>query len=154
MNYDPSRHAEYLTTDHTDSTDKNLFSPIRRASEGLRGGTNVLDGTARRLTYCYDNMGNRKWSKREDGTGDVFGYDYADQVTAVKLDVLNPESTSVGPQTIAYDANGNRTSFSHYGTTDTYATNNLNQYSSRNTINYADYDNNGNLNTPISRIRS
>jgi YD repeat-containing protein len=111
----------------------------------LGGGTNALNGTASRLTYCYDNMGNRKWSKREDGTGDMFGYDYADQVTAVKLDIPNPDTTSVGPQTILYDANGNRTSFSPYGTTDTYAINNLNQYTSRNTINNAVYDNNGNL---------
>jgi len=43
-----------------------------------------------------------------------------------------------------YDANGNRTSFAAYGSTDTYTVNNLNQYTRRNATN-ATYDLNGNL---------
>jgi hypothetical protein len=35
-------------------------------------------------------FGNRKWTKRDGGTGDVFGYDYADQVTALKLNIQIP----------------------------------------------------------------
>ena len=53
-----------------------------------------------------------------------------------------------GSATIAYDANGNRTSFAPYGTTDTYTINNLNQYTKRNTTNAA-YDINGSLTTAL-----
>jgi len=67
-------------------------------------------------------------------------------VTAVKLDIANPDTTLAGSPTIVYDANGNRTSFSPYGTTDTYVINNLNQYATRNSRN-ANYDNNGNMTT-------
>ena len=99
----------------------------------------------RTLDYDYDSVGNRKWTQRDNGTGDVFGYDYADQVTAIQLNIANPRTTSPGSPTIVYDANGNRTSFSAYGPPgDTYTINNLNQYTQRNTTN-ATYDNNGNL---------
>jgi RHS repeat-associated protein len=57
-----------------------------------------------------------------------------------------PQNVDLVPWGILYDANGNRTSFHPYGTTDTYVTNNLNQYSSRNNIN-ATYDYRGNLAT-------
>src|SRR6266496_3587723 len=108
----------------------------------------ALNGTPRTFAYDYDNVGNRKWAKRDGGTGDVFGYDYADQVTAVKLDIPSPEATEPGSQTIVYDANGNRTSFSPYGTTDTYTINDLSQYTSRDTINAA-YNNDGDLTTGV-----
>jgi len=52
------------------------------------------------------------------------------------------------PRTIIYDANGNRTSFSPYGTTDSYTINDLSQYTSRNTINAA-YNLNGDLTTGV-----
>src|SRR5437667_11611853 len=94
--------------------------------------THSLVGTTRTFDYAYDSVGNRQWTKRDGGTGDVFGYDYNDQVTAVKLDIANPDTTPVGSPTINYDANGNRTTFAPYGTTDTYVTKNLNQYSSLN----------------------
>jgi RHS repeat-associated protein len=55
-------------------------------------------------------------------------------------------TTAAGPQTINYDANGNRTTFSPYGSTDTYTTNNLNQYTNRNSST-ANYDLKGNLAT-------
>ena len=45
---------------------------------------------------------------------------------------MNPDSASAGNQTILYDANGNRTTFSAYGATDSYTINNLNQYTKRN----------------------
>src|SRR5712691_12362376 len=88
--------------------------------------THSLVGDTRTFDYAYDTVGNRKWTKRDGGTGDVFGYDLSDQVTAVKLDIPNPDTTPPGAQTIFYDANGNRTSFAPYGTTDTYVINNLN----------------------------
>ena len=69
--------------------------------------------------------------------GDVFDYDNNDQVTVVKLNIANPDTTAPGSQTIHYDTNGNRTSFAPYGTTDNYTTNNLNEYTVRNSASAA-----------------
>jgi len=115
--------------------------------DALNQPTNIshaLAGTTRTLQYAYDNVNRRTWQRRDAGDGDVFGYDLNDQVTATKLNIANPDTTSVGAQTIVYDANGNRTSFAAYGPTDTYYPNNLSQYTSRNTTN-ATYDTEGNL---------
>jgi RHS repeat-associated protein len=115
--------------------------------DGLDRVTHIshgLNGTTRTFDYAYDSVSNRKWTKRDGGNGDVFGYDLNDQVTATKLNITNPDTTPVGSQTIVYDANGNRTTFSAYGPTDTYTTNNLNQYTARNSSN-AIYDNDGNM---------
>ena len=100
----------------------------------------TLNGTTRTYSYgYYDNSNNRKYAKRgitpnspESNKGDVFGYDLADQTIAARLNILNPDSASAGNQTILYDANGNRTTFSAYGATDSYTINNLNQYTKRN----------------------
>jgi RHS repeat-associated protein len=105
-------------------------------------------GTTRTLAYGYDAVGNRKWTKRDSANGDVFGYDANDQSTSVLLNVANPDSTQPGPQTISYDANGNRISFAAYGTTDTYTTNYLNEYTSRNSNN-AQYNTNGDIMTGL-----
>ena len=110
--------------------------------------THSLSGDTRTLDYAYDNVGNRKWTKRDNGNGDVFGYDLSDQVMAVKLNIASPDTTGVGSQTIHYDANGNRTTFAAYGPTDTYTTNNLNQYSQRNSTT-ATYDATGNMRTGV-----
>ncbi len=110
--------------------------------------SHALNGTTRTLDYAYDSVGNRKWAKRDGGNGDVFGYDLSDQVTATQLDIANPDTTAPGSQTIMYDANGNRTTFSAYGSTDTYTTNNLNQYTARNSSTAA-YDNDGNITTGL-----
>ena len=110
--------------------------------------SHALNGTTRTFDYAYDSVSNRKWTKRDGGNGDVFGYDLNDQVTATLLNVGNPDTTSVGSQTINYDANGNRTTFAAYGPTDTYTTNNLNQYTARNSSSAA-YDNNGNMTTGV-----
>jgi RHS repeat-associated protein len=92
----------------------------------------LLNGTTRTLNYgYYPNSNNRKWTKHEDGYGDVFGYDLADQVTAVLLDVQNPDTTSVGDQSIFYDGSGNRTVFRPYESQDAYMVNDLNQYTGR-----------------------
>jgi RHS repeat-associated protein len=108
--------------------------------------THSLNGTTRTLDYDYDVVGNRKWTKRDGGNGDVFGYDLADQVNAVKLDVQNPSATPspLGTPSITYDAGGNRATFSAYGTTDNYSTNDLNQYTLRN-LSPATYDTKGNM---------
>src|SRR6266480_4826935 len=105
-------------------------------------------GMRRGFDYGYDNVSNRLWTKCDGGNGGVVGYYLADQSIAVKLDIPNPDTTSVGPQTIDYDANGNRESFSAYGPTDTYTINELNQYTSRNSTN-AGYDWNGNMTTGL-----
>jgi RHS repeat-associated protein len=92
----------------------------------------LLNGTTRTLNYgYYPNSNNRKWTKHEDGYGDAFGYDLADQVTAVLLDVQNPDTTSVGDQSIFYDGSGNRTVFRPYESQDAYTVNDLNQYTGR-----------------------
>jgi YD repeat-containing protein len=98
----------------------------------------LLNGTTRTLDYgYYPNSNNRKWTKHvdgyEDGYGDVFGYDLADQVTAVLLDVQNPDTLPVGDQSIFYDGSGNRTVFRPYESQDAYTVNDLNQYTGRTT---------------------
>lgn len=111
--------------------------------------SHALSGiTAPTFDYDYDAVGNRKWTKRNSANGDVFGYDLNDQVTAIKLDIANPDTTSIGSQTINCDANGNRTTFAAYGPTDTYTTNNLNQYTARN-LSTATYDAKGNVTTGL-----
>jgi RHS repeat-associated protein len=85
----------------------------------------------RTFDYAYDSVGNRLWSKYEDGYGDVFGYDLNDQVTAVQFEIQHPDQTPVGPQTIFYDAAGNRTVFEPYDLQWNYASNGLNQYLTR-----------------------
>ena len=120
------------------------------AYDGLDRITWVTHSFGRWFNYdYYAGSNNCKWTKRWNGQaalGEVFGYDLADQVTAVKLNIANPDNTSAGGQTIFYDANGNRTTFRPYGPTDTYYINNnsLNQYNRRNNVN-ASYDYNGNL---------
>jgi RHS repeat-associated protein len=105
------------------------------AYDSLDRVTNIqhsLNGTTRTLNYGYaTNSNNRKWTKREDGYGDVFGYDLNDQVSAVLLDVQHPDTTSVGDQTIFYDGSGNRTVFRPYELQEMYTINDLNQYTGR-----------------------
>jgi RHS repeat-associated protein len=119
-----------------------------------------LNGTGRTFTYGYESdSDNRKWAKRlitpaspESNKGEVFDYDLGDQVTAVKLNVPNPDTTAAGNPTITYDANGNRKWYAPYYPAEQYSINNLSQYSSR-TIYYtggeqttnAAYDTKGNL---------
>jgi RHS repeat-associated protein len=120
-----------------------------------------LNGTGRTFQYGYETDGNnRLWAKRlitptspEGNKGEVFDYDLNDQAIAVKLNVLNPDTTAAGNPTIIYDANGNRTWFVPPGWNEQYAVaNNLNQYTSRTTPNgttYAAYDTKGSLTTGL-----
>jgi RHS repeat-associated protein len=123
------------------------YDALNRATSISHALTSGTPGT-RTLTYDYDSVGNRKWVKRDGGNGDVYGYDLTDQVIATQLNIANPDTTGVGPQTINYDANGNRTSFAAYGSTDTYTINLLNQYTNRNTS-QAIYDAKGNMTTGL-----
>jgi RHS repeat-associated protein len=119
--------------------------------------THSLNGTTRTLDYGYESFGNnRTWTKRDGGNGDVFGYDLNDQTTAVQLNIANPDTTPVGPQSIIYDAGGNRVWNAPYYPAEQYATNDLNQYGSR-TIYYsggqqtinATYDSKGNVTSSL-----
>jgi RHS repeat-associated protein len=96
--------------------------------------------TTRTLDYGYDSVGNRLWTQRDGGSGDVFRYDLNDQVNGVWLNVINPTATPPPRPNITYDANGNRSTF----VGDSYATNNLNQYTTRNNVS-AGYDASGNM---------
>ena len=98
--------------------------------------THTLNGTTRSFNYGYnDDSNNRKFVRRLGSPvgdiGDVFRYDVADQVIGVQLNVPNPPNVQSISQTITYDTNGNRTDSHPYGTTETYATNSLNQYTTR-----------------------
>ena len=44
----------------------------------------------------------------QGNVGDVFSYDYNDQVTAVQLNIANPNTADPGNPSIIYDGNGNR----------------------------------------------
>jgi RHS repeat-associated protein len=116
--------------------------------------SHVFNGTTRALDYGYDSVSNRTWAKRDGANGDVFGYDKSDQSISALLNVANPDTTSPGSQTIGYDWNGNRTSFSAYGPAYSYSTNALNQYSSRtrtsdNVTFNAAYNSNGDMTTGL-----
>jgi RHS repeat-associated protein len=141
--YDPDGN---LTTRTPDNSTSSSFG--YDALDRVTHIAHALNGTTRTFDYAYDSVSNRKWSKRDGGSGDVFGYDLNDQSISVLLNVANPDTTSPGPQTIVYDANGNRTSFSAYGATDTYTidNNSLNQYHTRNSAT-ASYDSKGNMTT-------
>ena len=112
--------------------------------------THWLTSGVRGFNYGYDDVsvGNRKYIRRTGTTlgdkGDVFSYDLADQAIGVGLNVTTPQITPAPARSIFYDANGNRTTFRPYGPTDTYVTNNLNQYTSRNSNN-ATYNANGDM---------
>ena len=104
--------------------------------------THQLTGGNRTFGYNYDSVGNRSWTQRDGGNGDVFGYDLNSQANAVLLNVANPNTTAPGTATITYDAAGNRVTFGAYGQSDSYTTNNLNQYTTRNSSTI-DYDADG-----------
>jgi len=137
--YDPDGNLGTRTPDNSTSSTY-TYDALDRVTHV----THTLVGTTRTFDYAYDSVSNRKWTKRDGTNGDVFGYDLNDQSIATLLNVANPDTTAVGPQKINYDANGNRTTFSAYGPTDTYTTNNLNQYTARNASS-ATYDTKGNL---------
>jgi RHS repeat-associated protein len=139
--YDPSGNLNSSAPDNFTSSAW-IVDPLDRVTRI----THTLTGTTRTLDYAYDSVSNRLWAKRDGNKGDVFGYDLNDQTIAVKLDVPNPDTTAIGSQTIVYDANGNRTTFSPYGSTDTYLidNNSLNQYHMRNGVS-ASYDAKGSM---------
>src|SRR6266550_5258707 len=146
--YDENGYIGDLTTrtlnNGTQST--YLYDPLDRVT----GISHYFNGTSRGFNYGYDDVsvGNRKYVRRTGTTlgnkGDVFSYDLADQAIGVGLNVTTPQSTPPPSHSIFYDANGIGTTFRPYEPPDTYALNNLNQYTSRNSNN-ATYDANGTM---------
>jgi len=124
--YDLAGNMASRTLDNSTSSTYG-YDPVNRVTSI----SHSLAGTTRTLAYDYDSVGNRKWVKRDGARGDVYDYDLNDQVTTTKLDIANPDTTAPGPQTIVYDAGGNRSSFTAYGTPGYYSVNALNQYTSR-----------------------
>ena len=97
------------------------------------------DGTVNsRFDYTYDESGHRTSETTLDGTTS-YQYDAIGQLTDVTLS---------GGRHIAYhyDAAGNRSIVEDSGITTSYATNNLNEYTSAGSVTYS-YDANGNLMT-------
>jgi hypothetical protein len=74
------------------TTSSYSYDPLNRVTNI----THTLVGDIRMFDYDYDSVGNRKWTKRDSGTGDVFGYDANDQVTAVKLDIAQSRHDGSG----------------------------------------------------------
>ena len=100
--------------------------------------------TISRFAYAFDNEGNRL-SMSVEGDFSLFtglhDYEYDKIYQVTEAD--HPENYPHPDVTFAYDSMGNRvTVFS--GQTDSYASNNLNQYSSVNGVSFT-YDLNGNL---------
>ena len=65
-----------------------------------------------KFQYGYDAMSRRTYVKRNNGVGDVYGYDTANQLTSVKYNCTNPDTTPTNPSqtvTYTYDNAGNRT---------------------------------------------
>jgi RHS repeat-associated protein len=111
--------------------------------------THSLNGTNRNFNYgYYDDTDDLKFVRRlgtpQGDIGDVFGYDQADQVIGVALNVPSPSATPTPTPNVTYDSNGNRTTFRPYGPIDSYTVNDLNQYVTRNNVN-AIYDLKGNM---------
>ncbi len=99
------------------------------------------------FAYAYNGVNNRTSVTYGSGLGDAYGYDATDQLTGVQYGATNPAGTPASPQstqTYAYDAVGNRTSFTQDGATTGYASNNLNEYTAAGAV-APTYDGNGNL---------
>ncbi len=97
-----------------------------------------------KFTYDdYDKVGNRMSMQIDDADAHVYTYDELYQLTAVDYNDGNSTSYS-------YDNLGNRVNMNENGYTDTYKSNELNQYSSVSGA-ALNYDNKGNI-TRIDRL--
>jgi YD repeat-containing protein len=99
-------------------------------------------GVTRTFDYTYNAMGSRTSIQRDSGSTESYGYDLAQQATAV--------GDSGNAVTYGYDANGNRTALNGGGS---YVTNNLNQQTTFNGQTVG-YDNtNGNVSTRLTEAQ-
>jgi len=84
--------------------------------------------------YGFDAIGNRLWTQFGSGQGDVYQYDAASQLTAVKYTATNPAqgyaaaSNPAWTATCAYDPASNRTTATEAAATTAYTVNAVNQY--------------------------
>lgn len=109
-----------------------------------RGGTMLG-----RFDYRYDTVGRVKSAKRDFSKGDYYEYYLDDQLKTAQYDAYNVDLDSpwgaANVTTLSYDANGNRTTQVNTTTqTNTYAVNDLNQYTAVNSAT-PEYDTSGNL---------
>jgi RHS repeat-associated protein len=89
-----------------------------------------------RFEYAYDTLGRRTSMTTLEGTFE-YGYDATGQLTSV----VTPDKRTISYQ---YDAAGNRIAVTDNGVGTSYATNNLNQYTTVGNAVYT-YDKDGNL---------
>jgi RHS repeat-associated protein len=95
------------------------------------------------FAYGYNSVNNRKFVQRENGKGDVYGYDSIDQVTGTQYEATDPSGIPSNPasvESLTYDDAGNRMTQN----STSYSTNDLNQYTSVGSVSPS-YDSNGNL---------
>lgn len=102
-----------------------------------------------RFDYHFDRVSRIDWVKRDSGRGDAYGYYLDDQLKTAQFNALNVDTGSpsgaFNTTSLAYDANGNRTSQANQSTPSyNYSANDLNQYNSINGLSAA-YDTKGNL---------
>ena len=107
------------------------------------------NGQSGAFAYGFDAMGRRRYEQRDGGTADGYQYDPSDEVTGYQRDgTLNGDGTvsaSFWNNTgIHYDNNGNRTQVTGSGA-NSYAINDLNQYTSDAVTGTMGYDPKGNL---------
>jgi RHS repeat-associated protein len=105
------------------------FNAMNRATHLSRS----LVGGARTFDYLHNVMNDRTSIQQDGGAAKTYTYDLAEQ--------SDTETISGVGTTFNYDANGNRTGVNGSGT---YATNNLNEYTTFNGSPVT-YDSNGNL---------
>ena len=145
--YDLNGNLTTRTPDNSTSTSY-TYDALDRATHI---GHAFAGANTRTFDYGYEPLtNNRKWTKRDSNLGDAFGYDLNDEVIDAKLNIANADSATTGAS-IVYDANGNQTSFAafdptnpKFGSTDSYTTNDLNQYASRTSSTTPAYDATGN----------
>jgi RHS repeat-associated protein len=120
--------------------------------------------TLQRFDYTLDILGNRT-TRAEANAGqptrtDAYGYDFTDQLTQVKYDQSASGTNYTRKVDYDYDAAGNREAVMDDtdGTgptaplTTPYTANDLNQYTSIDSLALPTYDNNGNLTTMQAKL--
>lgn len=103
------------------------------------------------FTYGYDDEDNRLYEQRahQPSQSAAYSYDPLLRLTAVATGTLNNGAVNVptGSESFNYDLLGNRITATQNGTSTSYVTNNLNQYTSYSTTTTTalGHDSNGNL---------
>jgi RHS repeat-associated protein len=122
------------------------------------GQWNYFSGSTGRFDYGFDAMGRRRYERRDFGPTDGYQYDPSDELTDFKRDgTLNGDgavsASGLNTTDLQYDNNGNRTQLTGNGA-NSYAINNLNQYTWNANSGAMVYDAKGNLYAADSWIYS